>query len=516
MTGSGKLAFGAVRRAAASTQSHADRLFLLARQAFWKIRADRSLAPAIEAIRERTASRLQARTEPFRAEYARRMRTGDYENAVALIDGLPETESDARDDANRASRWLLKVDALVKDGRCDEGYDALQTVETKFGVSSVTRGKAALIHSFAGRFEECVAASTEAILATPRDQQRSPRWRTLHHLRAEALCSLDRCDDAFASLVSSLKGARPTNADIVALRRTVRTPGATEAFFRFLLPWLSSPGQLPSVGLFNLSVAYRDNAMMRSAIFAVRQRFLDGERQARFGSKPSSPRNNWTQDAAKALLDLRRDLDGLGLEFFLVSGTLLGCVREGGIIGHDKDLDVGVFTEIAPAELRVRLSRTGRFKVRPLLTDKLVQVQHANGVLLDVFIHWREGDLIWHEGQKARWWNSPFDLEETSFLGGVFKVPASADRYLTENYGQGWRTPEPNFETFVDTPNMIVADTEHMEWYFYAKLFDYHVSGKAIQFAKVWAALQALTEPDAMVQAAASRVLDSIAARSPE
>jgi tetratricopeptide (TPR) repeat protein len=402
---------------------------------------------------------------------------------------------------------LWRIDALTRLGRGREALDALAWLEGFNGRSYATRHRAAQLHSFVGEHQAAADAAAEALIALPLEKLVSPAYRQICQLRAEALCALGRHSEARAFLISALRTTIPSYDDCGALRRTVQSPEDLDEFFNYLAPFLLYPGHRSRFAMFHYSVCCRDNGQMQRAIHVARQRFLSGLEIVAYGSRKPPEKENWTRDAAHALLDLRSDLDGIGVNAFLISGTLLGCVRDRDIIGHDKDIDTGAFTEIPPEELRRSLANSGRFKVKALQTDKLVQVQHANGVMIDVFLHWREDGKVWHEGQKAKWWNSDFDLEETEFLGQKFMIPTNADLYLTENYGPGWRTPEPDFETFVDTPNMVIEDADHMAWYYYTKLHDYYYTGKPLQFGKVWKALEAIVGDDPPVRAAVQHLL---------
>jgi hypothetical protein len=46
---------------------------------------------------------------------------------------------------------------------------------------------------------------------------------------------------------------------------------------------------------------------------------------------------------ANALREIRDYLQGKGIDVFLVSGTFLGCIRDGDFISGDKDIDLGIF-----------------------------------------------------------------------------------------------------------------------------------------------------------------------------
>jgi hypothetical protein len=441
---------------------------------------------------------------------ARLMREGANEALIAEADRLalftnPSNASSTRLFAIR----MWKIDALISLGRGHEAAAYLTWLENFNGKSFVTRERMAMLHSFAGEYQSCVDVAAEAIMAMPLGKQQLPAYRSLCQLRAEALCMMGRHDEALHFLLTTLQSMVVNNDVLSALRQAIKTPQALETMFTHLAPHFSYIGHRARVALYHYSIACRDNGMIDRAIFAARQRFLSGLQIVRWGEREIPVKENWSRLAATALVDMQIDLRALGLEFFLVSGTLLGCVRDRDIIGHDKDVDVGVFTDLSPEAVRRHLSRTGRFKIRPLTTDRLVQARHLNGVMIDVFFHWRDDGRVYHEGQKAQWWNSDFALQEAAFLDRTFLIPTDPERYLVENYGRGWRVPEPEFETFVDTPNMMIQDQEHMVWYYYTKLHDYYYAGKPAQLRKVWRALQKLVDGDRIVGSAVTRILST-------
>jgi hypothetical protein len=163
--------------------------------------------------------------------------------------------------------------------------------------------------------------------------------------------------------------------------------------------------------------------------------------------------------AAEGLGDLRSLLDDLGARSFLVAGTFLGFVRERSVIAWDKDIDMGVFRDETDMDaLQDACIKHGAFSVRRLdLTTDRLRITHTNGVNIDVFPHYEEGGRLWHDGAATRWWNTPFDLEEVTFLATRQLAPADADRYLTESYGD-WRRPDPDFDARLDAPNVEVTD----------------------------------------------------------
>jgi hypothetical protein len=173
-----------------------------------------------------------------------------------------------------------------------------------------------------------------------------------------------------------------------------------------------------------------------------------------------------------ALLDFDDLCARLGQRYFLISGTFLGVVRDGAFIGHDHDIDLGVFEDklldgLIPAlqdsndfvitkEDRICMRQADAGGVRYWVMDKpaLIKMIHSSGIAIDVFVHFYDGDMAWHGSGIHRWNNKRFALKDYAFLGRSFKGAADFDLYLRENYGAGWRVPQADFDSSVDTPNI--------------------------------------------------------------
>ena len=173
--------------------------------------------------------------------------------------------------------------------------------------------------------------------------------------------------------------------------------------------------------------------------------------------------------AEKALKDLKHYLNQAQISFFLISGTLLGCIREGKLLGHDKDIDIGVWETHSVESLANVIYNSGCFYVLPIYSPDILVIRHVNGVTIDIFIHHREADDYWHAGGKSKWHNSPFELASRSFLNSEYLVPADYDLYLTENYSN-WRTPQLSFDSALDTPNMEIVSHDDFLIYLYKKI----------------------------------------------
>lgn len=185
--------------------------------------------------------------------------------------------------------------------------------------------------------------------------------------------------------------------------------------------------------------------------------------------------------AELALIHLKDILDKANIPFFLISGTLLGCVRDKSILPYDKDLDVGVWEgEISRDELNRICEISGCFEVASN-KDKLIKLKHINGTFIDVFIHYDHGGKVYHQTSKLFWVNETFELKSHYFLGRDFLIPADYNKYLIENYGLSWMTPQPSFDSTFDTPNAIIASNHEIEVYIYRKIFESNLYNKGLE-----------------------------------
>lgn len=156
-------------------------------------------------------------------------------------------------------------------------------------------------------------------------------------------------------------------------------------------------------------------------------------------------------------------LRAAGVEGFLAYGTLLGAVRQGTLIGHDSDADLGYVSEHEHPvdvmresfELQRRLTEMGYPTMRYSGAAFKVDVREADGSVrgLDVFGGFMREGYLYLMGEirtpfKREW---VFPLGEATLEGRAFPVPADTDRFLAATYGPHWRTPDPAFK--FETPN---------------------------------------------------------------
>ena len=214
------------------------------------------------------------------------------------------------------------------------------------------------------------------------------------------------------------------------------------------------------------------------------------------------------EDARTALADLAEALPVEQWRWYVISGTFLGIVREGGFLAHDYDIDVGVTFDPAHPEvlddLVAALRRSPRYVVKKLddaqtvvetepgryaveRAPALVKLIHENGINVDVFVHHLAGDRVWHGSSIHRWENSAFHLADYVLAGVPVLGPADADRYLTENYGD-WRTPVTQFNCTTGTPNLVITRSFRSVALFLTRL-GHFAHGDPVEYAKLRATL---------------------------
>jgi len=152
-----------------------------------------------------------------------------------------------------------------------------------------------------------------------------------------------------------------------------------------------------------------------------------------------------------------------GVEPFLAYGTLLGAVREGRLLGHDSDADLGyVSRHTTPVDvmresfrLQASLAEMGYQIQRYSGAAFKVKVAEADGSIrgLDVFGGFLRGGMLHLMGEirtpfKEEW---IFPLGTAVLEDRTFPVPAEPARLLAATYGAAWRTPDPAFH--FETPS---------------------------------------------------------------
>jgi SAM-dependent methyltransferase len=175
----------------------------------------------------------------------------------------------------------------------------------------------------------------------------------------------------------------------------------------------------------------------------------------------------WSLEALKKLIPVFKQH---GIPYFLTDGSLLGAVREGDLLPWDTDLDIAVRYEDWKPEVIPDLLSVGfahgydqynkwRFWMRDVLGEippvppryKLGVMEYGPEVHIDLAIlvpgvgeysDYRftvYGDLIRVEASTV------VSERELNLKGLKVSIPIEAERYLENQYGPRWRTPNPSY-----------------------------------------------------------------------
>ncbi|MDP8232494.1 MAG: LicD family protein [Candidatus Zophobacter franzmannii] len=176
--------------------------------------------------------------------------------------------------------------------------------------------------------------------------------------------------------------------------------------------------------------------------------------------------------AINVLRDLTKLLDELGIPSWLTDGTLLGFYREANFIGHDKDMDIGVFISDFKDELFDKLEENGWKIVRALGSkDQGLELTLRKDLHnIDIFFFYEDDDCYWHaawQGQKIdgkryrkmiKYSYHKFQLIKAQFLDSDFNVPLDTEKYIVTKYGKDWRTPVKDWDWAFGPSNAEATD----------------------------------------------------------
>ena len=154
-----------------------------------------------------------------------------------------------------------------------------------------------------------------------------------------------------------------------------------------------------------------------------------------------------TQEEGKLILETTKTLfDEIGLEFCLAYGTLLGAVREGGIIPGDEDVDIYIKDEEKLFNKLPWLYDRGLKLIR-MVKGGLYSFRINDRCYIDAYVLKPVRFSVWtlycyslnKHVQPKRFFD---EQEEIDFLGQRYLCPKHPETLLEWWYGPDWRTPK--------------------------------------------------------------------------
>lgn len=167
---------------------------------------------------------------------------------------------------------------------------------------------------------------------------------------------------------------------------------------------------------------------------------------------PSRSQYFTTSLAKEALFEISKINEMYGTRVFLNGGGLLGVIREGDLLSHDYDLDVGfIVDEIEPKSLQKIFEATENFKLLSSIPEQFIV--SYKGLVIDVYAHFDDGKGNLNMITAMHTWNhEAFELKKIAFANTKIYIPANPEKYLSECYGD-WHNKKLMFDFSYDTPN---------------------------------------------------------------
>ncbi|MFA5270089.1 MAG: glycosyltransferase [Patescibacteria group bacterium] len=105
--------------------------------------------------------------------------------------------------------------------------------------------------------------------------------------------------------------------------------------------------------------------------------------------------NEFRSYLIKSLAEVVNLAEKAGIRYWMTMGTLLGAIRQGGLINGDGDVDLGITIEDAP-KLLALLPKLGVMGWRVDVTTFSVFVSKPEvGIMIEFIIHWHHNDQLW-------------------------------------------------------------------------------------------------------------------------
>ena len=139
--------------------------------------------------------------------------------------------------------------------------------------------------------------------------------------------------------------------------------------------------------------------------------------------------------------------EAAGVPVWMQDGTLLGAVREGRTLAHDRDMDLGLMSERYKPEADKRLLEAGFQNLGNYNapTRHYHQKWSKDGIRFCVFHYYREPDgRIYHGIKRMDYvfvYPREFEIRRIPIGGELIPAPHPPEEWLEIKYGADWRTP---------------------------------------------------------------------------
>ena len=171
----------------------------------------------------------------------------------------------------------------------------------------------------------------------------------------------------------------------------------------------------------------------------------------------------------EGLKEIKKFMDGLGVEFMLFDGVLLGAIREKNFIKWDWDVELAIRVEDIYDQVAILLEEAKDSGFSIINIDL-----NYNNFKLNVFKYDTKYSILgFHQFgslRKRKLYQYPAmffeNTEKIEFLGEKYNVPSPPQKYLTYQYGDDWEIPKQSFnaneyieaEVFTSKGNLMLLN----------------------------------------------------------
>lgn len=183
------------------------------------------------------------------------------------------------------------------------------------------------------------------------------------------------------------------------------------------------------------------------------------------------------KNGLKYLSEVTEALNDGGVTAFATFGSLLGLIREGGILKHDRDIDIGVIYESSETYAAIEtifenmgFCRTHEFSVNGEAKERSYTKRH---IKIDIHYYLKDEDtklmFCWlfygpiPDTCNREWYSVIKECPRVSKLrilrSGRHRiyVPENAEELLEYKYGKNWRIPDKGW-SYWEGPNTVKMD----------------------------------------------------------
>ena len=182
-------------------------------------------------------------------------------------------------------------------------------------------------------------------------------------------------------------------------------------------------------------------------------------------------------------------LNEQGLTCFPAFGSLLGLVREGTLLPHDKDADIGVICDptwksIDYLNIISRICAKSKFAAPSVVVDAANLIQWNIGIFdtergssVDLFFFRSVDNLGLCAGiatifGRLLWQKPEFRLSPQVYGNATYMAPTDVNEHLSSIYGKTWGTPIKKWDSLISCENITSCSRDVSIFFALQRRFD--------------------------------------------